>query len=140
MSSSDGPSEKPPLQPWGRLRWGAGLAIPVLAATLFVSILVLAAVVAIITYRDTLRHTENECQRVVAVAAEHVARIAEETDRSLRVVAQWIERNPDAPLDAPDLVALAEIMTLDPGQTRAIAVIDSTGQAVRLEPGGTARP
>ena len=116
-----------------RPRWGAGIAVPILAAISLASILALALLFAITTHNDTLHRAENECQRMVAVGAEHVGRIAEESGRSLRVIAQWIERNPDAPLDSPDLIALAQVLNPGRNQTRAIAVIGSTGQAVLLD-------
>jgi signal transduction histidine kinase len=133
MSPSDGQQDKSQDRFWTRPRWGAGLVVPVLAAISLVSILALALLFAVTTHQNTLRRAENECQRMVAVGAEHVGRIAEEAGRSLHVIAQWLERNPDAPLDSPDLIALAQALGPGRDRTRAIAIIDSTGQAVLLD-------
>ena len=134
MSPADGPQPTPPQDRiWTRPRWGAGTVVPILAAVSFASILAMGVLFAVTTHSDTLHRAENECQRMAAVAAEHAGRIAEESGRSLRVIAQWIERNPGAPLSSPDLIALADVLNIDPGQTRAIAVIESTGQAVMLD-------
>jgi signal transduction histidine kinase len=133
MSPSDGQPDKPQDRFWTRPRWGAGLAVPILAAVSLASILALALLFAITMHQDTLRRAENECQRMVAVGAEHVGRIAEEAGRSLRVIAQWLERNPDAPLSSPDLIALAQALSPGRDQTRAMTIIDSTGRAVLLD-------
>src|SRR5882724_6310835 len=132
MAPADGHEQEPQDRFWMRPRWGAGLAIPILAAISFASILAMGVLFAITTHSDTLHRTENECLRMVAVGAEHVGRIAEESGRSLRVIAQWIERHPDASFDSPDLIALADVLNIDPSQSHAIAVIDSAGQAVLL--------
>jgi signal transduction histidine kinase len=133
MSPADGQQSNPQDRFWARPRWGAGIAVPILAAISSASILTLGVLFAITTHGDTVRRAENECQRMVAVGAEHVGRIAEESGRSLRVIAQWIERNPGAPLGSPDLIALAEVLNPGRNQVQAISVIDSTGQAVLLD-------
>lgn len=81
------------------------------------------------------------CQANVRLASEHLLRATENAERMLRGVSTWLRLNPQADFRTDKtLVALATVMNVDPNETFAFAVIDSSGSAWLLDEKFAGRP
>ncbi len=79
-------------------------------------------------------YAHTRCRANVALTAQHVGRVTEQSVRVVKGISAWLLVNPDANFAANrDLMALSPVMNIDPKETHAIAIIEDDGKAWLLD-------
>lgn len=100
---------------------------------ILLSIVVIAIMGSHAAYRSSA-DSQARCLSNVTLAAQHVARVTEQSTRVVKGIAAWLAANQGVDFSTNgDLLALSPVMNIDPEETHAIAIIEDDGTAWLLD-------